>query len=235
MAKSPVMLARERKLAARAAATTPHGATVTGSAYELMLAQLIEHKRALKDIQSVERKIEAKRSFLPVYDAWVTAALEHGRGAQDLVLMTLLVWYLDVGDFARGLAVAEYAIRHGLTLPDQYDRKLPTLLLDEVAGAALAGKIPAETALQVLQQVEALTAEHDAPDQARAKLQKAIGYALIGRLWASDVDIAALPLDVAQAALPPLRRALELFEGVGVKKDIERLERRLKAAGGEGA
>lgn len=231
MAKSPAMLSRERKLAQRAAANSPHGESVVGSAYELMLAQLVEHQRALKAIQSVERKIEAKRGFLPTYEAWVAAALEHGQGAQDRVLMTLLVWYLDVGEIERGLAVARYAMAHGLTLPDQYERTLPTLLLDEVGGAALAGKLPPEAALQVLQQVAEMTAEHDAPDQARAKLQKAIGYALIGRLWASDVDIARLEVQVAQAALPPLRRALELFEGVGVKKDIERLERRLKTAG----
>ena len=61
------------------------------------------------------------------------------------------------------------------------------------------------------------------PDEVRAKLHKAIGYGLA----ASD----------PAKALDHLRRALQLFANVGVKKDIERLERELKnsATGGQSA
>ncbi|MFN7043249.1 MAG: terminase, partial [Acidovorax temperans] len=49
-------------------ADNAHGQTV-GTAYELQLAQLHQHRLRLKDLHSVERKIEAKRVMLPEYDA----------------------------------------------------------------------------------------------------------------------------------------------------------------------
>lgn len=200
------------------------------SAYELMQAQLYEHRRALKTIQSIERKIEAKRAYLPLYWPWVDGVLAGGRGAADVVLTTVLVWAIDAGEYPRALQIAEYVLAHGLSLPDQYQRDPATTLIDEMAEAGLKGKLPAAEAVPLLQHVEALTRERDVPDQARAKLHKAIGYALIGRTAASEVDYKDLPADLAAQALPHLHRAFELFEGVGVKKDIERLERRVKDA-----
>ncbi len=222
-------------LAAQAAAASPAGGEVLGGEYELMLAQLVEHRRQLKDIQSIERKIEAKRQFLPTYKAWVESAVEHGNGAQDLVLMTVLVWLIDVGEYTDALAIAAYAMEHGLQMPDQYDRNLPTVLLDEIGGAALSGKLEPQRAVLVLNVVAELTAGSDTPDQARAKLHKALGYAHMGRLGTSEVDVSQLDPIAARIALDQCRRAYELFDGVGVKKDIERLERRLKHAGGPDA
>ena len=227
-ALSPAQQVRQRKLAAQASAQAPAGET-TGSAYELMQAQLYEHRKALKGIQSIERKIEAKRGYLPLYWPWIDGVLAAGTGAQDLVLTSVLVWAIDCGEYRRALDIAAYVLQHGLSLPDQYARDPATTLIDEISEAALKGKIPEQPeAIAVLEQVAQLTADRDVPDQARAKLHKAIGYALVGRTAASEVDYKAVPLAVAQAALPHLHRALELFDGVGVKKDIERLERRVK-------
>lgn len=227
---SPAQQVRQRKLAAQAAEQAPAGET-TGSAYELMQAQLYEHRKTLKAIQSIERKIEAKRGFLPLYWPWVDGVLSAGTGAQDLVLTTVFVWAIDCGEYRRALDIAAYVLDYGLSLPDQYARDPATTLIDEVSEAALKGRIPEQAeAIGVLNRVQAMTDDRDVPDQARAKLHKAIGYALVGRTAASEVDYKAVPLYAAQAALPHLHRALELFDGVGVKKDIERLERRVKDA-----
>ena len=88
------------------------------------------------------------------------------------------------------------------------------------------------TATRVLAQVDQLTAEKDAPDQARAKLYKAIGYALIGKTPTNEPDFTTLDETKARLAMEKLQRAHELFAQVGVKKDMERLERRIKAATG---
>lgn len=228
MRMTPAQQALQRKQAALAAAAAPAGGNTGGSAYQLLLAQLYEHRQQLKAIQSIERKIEAKREFLPLYTPWVQGVLENGQGAQDLVFTTVWVWALDVGDYASALDMAQYILRHGLTLPDQYQRDPATTLIDEVADATLKGKVPFEQAAQVLARVGELTDAKDVPDQARAKLHKAMGYALVGRTSVSEVDYKELPVEKAQLALPYLHRALELFSGVGVKKDIERLERRVK-------
>ena len=230
MRQTPAQRHLERKLAVIAVAAAPAGGQLEGSAYELMLVQLAEHRRRLKDIQSIERKIEAKRQFLPDYDAWIDGALAAGNGAQDLIFTTVLVWHIDAGNYRRALQMAPYAVKHNLQMPDQYDRSLGTVLIDEFGAAALGGKMTIDEARDLLPEVIDLTAALDAPDQARAKLHKAMGYAWIGKTGPADVDYDVVPLPAVKAGLNQLQRALNLFDQVGVKKDIERLERRLKNA-----
>lgn len=228
MSKSPARAHLQAKLAAIANEQASEGGTPQGTAYQLMLGQLAAHRRALKDIQSVERKIEAKRTFILDYDIWVNAALAADSGAQDQVLTTVLIWAIDIGSYARALQIAEYAVRHKLDLPDQYERDLGTALIDEFAQAALSNKLSGDDALEILMAVRALTDPLDAPDQARAKLYKALGYALIGKVNSNDVDLEKADQEKVKQAQPILERALSLFDGVGVKKDIERIDRHLK-------
>jgi hypothetical protein len=203
--------------AAEAAKAAPDAPMENATGYELMLAKLAQDKRRLKELQSVERKIEVKRTLLPDYAPWVEGVLSAGRGAQDDVLMTVLVWRIDVGDFAGALAIARYALHFGLQLPDQYQRTLPCLLAEEVADTALKATdagLPVD--LDSLDQVAQLTADEDMPDEVRAKLYKAGGYAM------RDTD--------KPTALRLLQRALQLHDKVGVKKDIEHLEREIRNA-----
>lgn len=203
------------------------------SGYELMLAQLGEHKRQLKQIQSVERKAEAKRKMLPEYSAWVEGVLAADSGAQDDVFMTVLVWHIDAGDFAAALPLAAYAIRHKLTMPDQYKRPTACLIAEEFANMVLKAPdaIRPEDA-RALMEVEALVSGEDMPDEVRAKLHKALGYA-VGQVGIG-MDATAARAQ-RERALMHLRRALELHDKSGVKKDIERIEREIKNAAPPGA
>ena len=216
--------------AQRAAAADPFG-VASGSQHELMLAQLHAHSRQLKDIQSTEKKVEAKRKLLPEYMEYLDGVLAADAGVQDPVVTTLLVWLLDVGDWIPALDVAAYCLRHKLQLPDRFNRNLPTLLLDETSEAAIKGQLTGVDALAVLAKVDELTQGLDAHDQARAKLHKAIGWAAMGKTGTQDLnaeEIKQLGLDKVQIALPQLQRAMALNDKAGVKKDVERLERRLK-------
>ncbi|MFC4519098.1 terminase endonuclease subunit [Cupriavidus pinatubonensis] len=201
--------------------------------HELMLAQLAEHKRQLKQIQSIERKADAKRAMLPEYAAWVQGVLESGAGLQDEVFMTVMVWYIDVGDFAAALPLATYAIRHGLVMPDTYQRTTACLIAEEYSTMAVkaveAGQ-PVDAA--ALGEIAELVADQDMPDEVRAKLHKALGYVHSSRIDSTPEDRRQ---SQREAALGHLRRALELHDKVGVKKDIERLEREIKNAAPAGA
>lgn len=216
--------------AARAAAADPFGGA-SGTQHELMLAQLHAHKRLLKDIQSTEKKVEAKRKLLPDYHEYLSGVMEADAGVQDPVVTTLLVWLMDVGDWVVAMGLADYCVRHDLKLPDQYNRNLATLLLDETSDAAIKGQLSGVGALSVLAQVDELTKDLDAHDQARAKLHKAIGWAAMGKTGAQDLnadEIKQLELDKVHIAHQHLQRAMALNDKAGVKKDVERLERRLK-------
>lgn len=228
---SPAARHRERMLGKLAASAGEPGGVTTGSAYELMLMKLHEDRRTLSNIQSIERKIEMKATMLPAYQDWTDGVLAGGRGAHDEVLVNVLVWHIDVGDYERALQLSAYALEHQFNLPDRYDRTLPTLLQDEFAGASLGGKLkddPARAA-EILQQVLAMTGNADTPDQARAKVHKALGLALLELVNQVDAEIiTAATADRATASLQHLTRASELHQAAGVKKEIERLERRLK-------
>jgi hypothetical protein len=215
--KSPAQRHFERVTAAQAAAVAgPHGSLAGASAYELMLARLATDRRRLREIASIERKREVKRELLPEYADYIAGALAGGRGAQDDVLTTVMIWRIDAGDYAGALDVARYALAHRLTLPDQFDRPLATALAEEFADAALAAfKLGEPFDIGLLAGIERLTAPFDMHDQVRAKLHKALGLAL----QSSDTA----------SALEHLRRALQLDERAGVRKDIARLQARLDA------
>jgi hypothetical protein len=231
---SPAQRHKARVLAELAAASAEPGGPTTGSQYELQLYQLAEDRRRLHALQSIKSKIVLKAQLLPNYHAWVDGVLAAGKGGQDDVFATVLVWSIDAGDYERAVQMAGYAMTHKMTLPDQYKRDIPTMLVDEFSEAYLHGKLAEDPALavKVLAQIGNLTEGSDVPDQARAKLYKALGYALLVLADGDDDkrDLVGQPLIHAQSAHSHLQHALELFQGVGVKKDIEILERRLKKA-----
>lgn len=216
----PISPARAHFLQASAAALgiaaeTPQDKSAANQ-YELMLAKLAEDKRRLKSVQSMEKKAEVKAELLPEYQPWIDGVLDSESGRQDDVLMTVFVWAIDIGDFKTALRIGAYAIEHDLVMPDQYKRDVPTVLAEEIADQslkALAAELPAD--LESIDRTIGLTDGRDMPDEVRAKLYKAYGYA----------NRAAGFNELAKVALT---RALELHDKVGVKKDIERLETLIK-------
>ncbi|QFQ10786.1 terminase endonuclease subunit [Enterobacter sichuanensis] len=196
---------------ARRAAVPLRNATV----YEQMLVKLAADNRTLKQIRSNERKADKKRELLPFYLPWVAGVLANGKGAQDDIVMTVMLWRLDADDIAGALEIARYALTYGLTMPTGR-RPTPYLLAEEVALAAQrlrSAKQPVE--LANLLDTLALTERADMPDIVRAKLHKITGYVLR--------DAEQLP-----EALAHLQRAIQLESAIGVRKDIEQLERQLR-------
>jgi hypothetical protein len=226
---SPAQRHRERELArARGAATEAGLVVASGAIYDQYLAKLITDMRRLKDIQSTERKIEAKTTIVPEYDDYIDGVLLGGSGAQDEVLATLCIWNIDAGRFARALEIGAYLLTHGIKLPQRYKRDLHTALIDEVADALLLGKVEdPKIAFEIADATDRLTQKFDAPDQARAKLFKVMGGALLS-LSCPGVTETETTLLYAQRALEAFERAVQLFPKVGIKKEIEGLQRRLK-------
>lgn len=186
------------------------------SAYEQMLVKLAADHRTLKTIHSIERKADKKRELLPFYAPWVNGVLVEGKGAQDDIVMTVMLWKLDAGDISGALDIARYALRYGLTMPAQFRRTTPYVLAEDVALAAMRTHAAGESVdVGLLLSTLSLTAAADMPDKVRAKLHKITG--LVQRDLGLQVE-----------AITHLRRAMQLDAQAGVKKDIERLESALK-------
>ena len=192
--------------------------------------QMGEDLRRLHAIQSIERKIAAKREMLPRFKPWIDAALAADSPVQDEIVATVLIWTIDIGDWPQALRLARHVLTHGLALPERIRRDAATLIAEEFATAGLT---PAPTVdLNTLQQVDDLTARADMPDEVRAKLKKAIGCALRAQLDAFDPQV-----DAAKAGGKPaliattlayFNRALTLDPKCGVKAMIQQLQREAK-------
>ncbi|MCS4266608.1 phage terminase small subunit [Serratia sp. BIGb0163] len=180
--------------------------------YNLMLRKLAEDKRSLARLQGSDRRSAFKRKVLPDYAPWIEGVLQSGKGTQDDVLVTVMIWLIDIGEPGVALPLAGYALKSGLTMPG-YDRNTATIVAEEIANAALAQhSLSQPLDLTVLQHTLELTAGEDMPDEARSKLLKALGYALEQAGQQPQAVIA-------------FEQALRLNQRAGVRKDIARLNK----------
>ncbi|HHR5812561.1 phage terminase small subunit [Providencia alcalifaciens] len=181
---------------------------------KLMLRQ---HMRDLGKTQSFERKAVYKRKVLPLYEPWITETLKRNAGAQDDVLMYLMLWSFDAGMYEQGLDIAQYALKHQLSMPSGQSRTTGCAIAEEMgdrAKEAYTAKKPLP--LAILQRTMSLIEHEDMPDKVRGELHKWLGYSLRDN-------------DFPQPALCELMRALELNDRSGVKQDIKQLEKFLSA------
>ena len=232
-------LARQHfmKHSAKAAAETAaeFGTMQEQSFYELQLAQLNNDRHRLKQIQSTEAKIQLKKALVPTYLPYIDGIIEANKSVQDVVFMTVLVWCIDVENYAKALEMAEFALVHNMIMPDRFERKTATLVTEEIANAFLKQlKTNAEVDIAVLQQLEKIVIRTDIdakvldmPDQVKAKLFVALGKAKIKLIESKD-EPSQSDLAFAQDAQAYLERAIELDDKCGGKQDLKTMETFLK-------
>jgi len=129
--------------------------------------------------------------------------------------MTMLQWSLDAGDIRGTFNMARYALKHGLSVPNN-KRPTPYLFAEDVALAAMRARSAGQAvSVDDLLTVIDMTLPHDMPDPVRGKLHKITGLVLRDN-------------GQPEQALIQLKRAMQLDSVAGVKKDIEQLERALR-------
>lgn len=232
MAMSPAKAHFQRATAALEAAATGPDALMEGlTGYEVQLAKLQQDEQRLKQVQSTEGKATLKIALLPEYVPYVEGVIASGQGAQDDVIVTVMLWRFDAGDYVGGLEVADYVLKHGLKMTDRFKRTAGCVVAEEVAEVALnAMKAGTSFDMDILTRTNELTAAQDMPDQVRAKL-----YLAMGRLTAAQVN-EETPAETDKANLEAAKqyfsRAIELHDKCGAKKDQERVDRLLKRHAG---
>nr|WP_314469837.1 phage terminase small subunit [uncultured Sphingomonas sp.] len=204
-----------------------------------IMLRLSHDLRRLKEIQSIEQKIEAKRTMLPDYREWCDLRLAAGAAIEDRdlpssgaddVLPTMMIWAIDTADWPRALELAEHVLRFDVPLPTRYQRGAAPLIVEEIATAALKKQAREEAfPLDVLEQVEAITAGADMHDEIRAKLNRAIGTEL-ARAAGEMASGTPEHLAAVSKALAPLQRAQDLHDRVGAKGTIRQLRKVLTSA-----
>lgn len=231
---SPAQASAARKAAAALAAD--QAAILDGSAdltpYDNQLVALYGDIKRLKSIMATDKKIELKREILPNYLPWVLGRLDAAasgqRGGQDDVLVQVMIWAIDTGDYKLGLELAEYARRYSPKLPDRFKRDLANTVTEEIADAALkayraGGEEAARFPGGVLGDVEELFRDDDMFDVVQGKLQKAIGQAILQSIDEASDPTTKLP--IWKDALTFFKRAQAKDSASGCVKLIEKLER----------
>ncbi len=242
---TPAQRHRARVLAQVSASAVAGGSVRGGAAateYQLQRARLGVDLRRLKEIQSIERKIELKRELLPAYDPWIEGVLAADAGGEDDIVTWIMMWMIDINAVHSAMPLIRYVLKHGLVLPERFDRTAPTLIAEEIAESALKrlGQEPpldagdASAMTRLLDETAELVVEKDIYDQVRAKLEKAQGLAALAVAAVTEpgADGPAGSLAGAQErAITHLDRALALDPKAGVKQTRDRLKReRDKAA-----
>jgi Phage small terminase subunit len=196
------------------------------------LLMLQDDKRKLKAIQAQSRKIELKRQLVPNYRGWCDGVLAGGRGDRgplDSIFTTILMWTIDIGDYLTALPMAEHVLRYGLEMPAHVKRTPAVFIVEQIAEAAIAAYDLADPEAEpfphaVLPMLEDLivTVDADMPDEVTAKLQKAIGKAIMAGADLEDEE------DVRQRQEATLRRymtAMKLDPRAGVKGEVSKLKK----------
>jgi len=199
-----------------------------------ILLMLQADKRTLKGIQAQTRKIELKRKLVPNYHDWCKGVLAGGRGERgplDTIFTTILMWTIDIGDYMTALTMAEHVLRYGLEMPAHVKRTPAVFIVEQIAEAASAYYDLADEKAEpfphaVLPMVEDLIADVDAdmPDEVTAKLQKAIGRAIMAGANLEDEDDVRARQD---SALRHYMNAMRLDSRSGVKGEVTRLKKAL--------
>ncbi|WP_020396620.1 phage terminase small subunit [Thiolinea disciformis] len=139
-----------------------------GNYYRSYLAKLEVDKARLAQIRSREQRLQVKRELVPLYRDYLQAALNEPSGHHDEILVTWLIWALDVGEWALSLALCRHALQYRLNSPKGFTRNLPEIIAEEWAEHVLAESDPA-CWTDALLQLHTWLEPFDMADPVRAK------------------------------------------------------------------
>lgn len=231
---SPFLRGRQHKLAmlagqaiAAGIPSAPAEDTPAGQEFAGLRVRLHDQLRQLADVESHQARQPLKAEFAKVFAPWVDGVLAADEAVQDEIVLTCMVWAIDYGDFAEAVRLGEFAMRHGLAMPDRYKRSVACFLREDIAEVAINHPDAVDHALLV--KIDQLTAGADMPDAAKAKLHKALGRSWAAKAANFDASADSAPAGGAAAyaeqAIAHFRHALALDKNAGVKKDLEQLLR----------
>lgn len=121
--------------AARAPETTPAARqALPKSTLDALQAQMEIHLARIKEAKTLDDKAAMKRSFLPVYEEFVTGYVTRGEHYPNAIAVQIMIWLMDAGDIERGLSLALHLIGQRChQLPPRFERRdLETFICDAV-------------------------------------------------------------------------------------------------------
>lgn len=160
--------------------------TVTNNELSLFKIRLAEDLRKISGIRSKERANNFKRSVLEHYFGYCSAVISRNEFQHNVIIVRVCIWCFDIGEFSKGLLLAEYALSSYLTKPDGYrhtlapegfKRNLAEVLTENLSDHVLKSNNPNQYVAQ-LEHLLDLVRLHDMNDYISSKLHRAYALAL---------------------------------------------------------
>lgn len=212
-------LAHKRRLIADGPASAVAGAAAAGYSpatalsspanarkhFKLMEDSLAVDLERISAINSREARQQLKRDeLLPKYQEYVQRYRDSGLSFPNSVLVYVLIWLFDTGEFDKGLELADFAMSQGQALPERFNRDIPTFVADEVIEWAeaeyKAGRSPEPYVSNLLPQVDGVWSLFE---RIPARYHKQLGILAMDRKeWAISIT--------------HFERAETLYDGIGV-------------------
>lgn len=169
---------------------------------EVALAGDLERISAIKSRE--QRQLLKRNELLPKYLEYVLRYRESGLNFPNSVLVYVLIWLFDTEQFTQGLELADFAMSQGQTLPERFNRDIPTFVADQMIDWAeaefKARRSPEPYVSKLLPRVDG---EWELFERIPARYHKLLGImAIHHKEWLT--------------AIAHFERAEKLYEGIGV-------------------
>lgn len=179
----------------------------------LMLVKLQSDQGRISLNASRQKQHEIQAEVLPSYQDYLLKAMENPSGGEDPVLIQCMIWRFNLGQIEQAQALADHAIKYGLSMPKEFKVNTQQFVCREIAYWALDQQANGNDPEPYLSDIYQQSRAWDKPDQIEARLLKAKGNQLV------ETDPAA--------ALALFEQAAPLDERIGVSQIIKRLVKQL--------
>lgn len=196
---------------------------MTLTPYQRLFRQLYADKAVLKSIKSHLDKQQAKADLLPSYSDWLQGVLASGQIVpEDRITPIVMIWQLDCGLLDETMPLAKIAMFSQAESPDEFQRSLPEIIVEQYAEQMSAGaNIAPENVSMLIDWAvgknESGQHIHNLPDPIRAKMLKAAGE------YFENADPPNQEL-----ALNLYNQAIKYNEKIGLKKKVSLLQSQTK-------
>lgn len=118
---------------AKAQILSPKTQGLAGLDYDIVEAQFERHCDQLSALNSIDEKVEFKKSILPDYIQFLTEYQQKGERYPNAVLSRVVFWLLDTGDIHNAFNFAKLAIEQQQIQPAGFKRTLTTAFVESIA------------------------------------------------------------------------------------------------------
>ncbi len=190
-------------------ATVPVENSPTGNIELRMFSQL----QQLADIRSIQEKIAKKAEWLPEYAGYIEGCLVTSPAPQNNVLVRLMIWAADVGDYEQAVRIAEFALLNEMVMPEGHTRSIAEFITEQCSQDFIKDHELAVKNASVIEKIIEIGTGESMVDEVRAKGFRALGDALRD----------AQPVE----ALNAYKNALRFNTNAGCVKQVTQLEKKL--------